>query len=63
MIKRCYGGAGYLWDPYLGMYHVRNRVYDPYQQRWLQRDPIGFAGGPNLYQYCMGDPIGMVDPM
>jgi len=37
-------------------------VYDPVDARWLQRDPIGYAGGWNLYQYCKGDPLGMVDP-
>jgi RHS repeat-associated protein len=41
-----FGGAGYWWDRYLGMYHVRHRVYDPERGRWLQRDPIGYwAGG------------------
>jgi len=28
----------------------------------LQRDPIGMAGGWNLYQYCGGEPWGYVDP-
>jgi len=56
------GFAGYWYDPHLKMYHVRHRVYDPVDARWLQRDPIGYAGGWNLYQYCKGDPLGMVDP-
>jgi len=45
------------------LYHVRHRVYDPMGGRWLQRDPIGMAGGWNLYQYCGGEPWGYVDPM
>jgi RHS repeat-associated protein len=57
-----FGGAGYWWDRYLGMYHVRHRVYDPERGRWLQRDPIGYLSGWNLYQYCGGDPINGVDP-
>jgi len=39
------GFAGYWYDPHLKMYHVRHRVYDPVDARWLQRDPIGYAGG------------------
>jgi RHS repeat-associated protein len=58
-----FGFAGYMWDPFLKLYHVRHRVYDPMAGRWLQRDPIGMAGGWNLYQYCGGEPWGYVDPM
>ena len=57
-----FGFAGYMWDPFLKLYHVRHRVYDPMGGRWLQRDPIGMAGGWNLYQYCGGEPWGFVDP-
>ncbi|QOJ00938.1 MAG: hypothetical protein HRU70_10695 [Phycisphaeraceae bacterium] len=31
--------------------------------RWLQRDPIGTAGGSNLYQYADADPLRLIDPM
>ncbi|MFN8816591.1 MAG: RHS repeat-associated core domain-containing protein [bacterium] len=58
-----FGFAGYLWDPFLQLYHVRHRVYDPMGGRWLQRDPIGIAGGWNLYEYVGGDPWGYTDPM
>ncbi len=58
-----FGYAAYVWDNHLGLYHVRNRVYDPYHGRWLQPDPIGFAGGMNLYQYCGGDPVDRIDPL
>jgi RHS repeat-associated protein len=58
-----FGFAGYLWDPFLQLYHVRHRVYDPLGGRWLQRDPIGVAGGWNLYEYVGGDPWGYTDPM
>lgn len=58
-----FGFAGYLWDPFLQLYHVRHRVYDPMGGRWLQRDPIGVAGGWNLYEYVGGDPWGYTDPM
>jgi hypothetical protein len=31
--------------------------------RFLSRDPIGFAGGPNLYGYARNNPTRFVDPM
>ena len=52
------GFAGYWYDPHLKMYHVRHRVYDPVDARGLQRDPIRYAGGWNLYQYCNGGSAG-----
>jgi RHS repeat-associated protein len=55
--------AGYWYDPHLGLYHVRHRVFDPARGRWMQRDPIGYLGGPNLYAYVSGEPMGYVDPM
>ncbi len=57
-----HGFAGYLYDTHLGVYHVRARTYDPRLGRWLQRDPIGYAGGWNLYEYTEGDPLSDIDP-
>ncbi|MCW5765449.1 MAG: RHS repeat-associated core domain-containing protein [Phycisphaeraceae bacterium] len=57
-----FGWAGYLWDPALEVYHVRHRVYDPADGRWLQPDPIGHAGGWNLYEYGGGDYANTIDP-
>ncbi|MBX9627173.1 MAG: RHS repeat-associated core domain-containing protein, partial [Gemmataceae bacterium] len=38
-------------------------MYDPNVGRWLQPDPIGFAGGdPNLYRYVGNSPTNFVDP-
>jgi uncharacterized protein RhaS with RHS repeats len=31
--------------------------------RWIQRDPIGYAGGVNLYEYVGGRAVAGVDPM
>lgn len=42
--------------------HVGHRYYDPGSGRFLQRDPIGIRGGPNVYSYVGSSPTGMVDP-
>lgn len=55
--------AGYWWDHRLKLFHVRHRVYDPSAGRFLQRDPIGYAGGSNLYMYGMNSPFRHVDPL
>ena len=39
-----------------------HRYYDPATGRWLNRDPIGYAGGINLYGYVGGDPVSRADP-
>ena len=36
--------------------------YDPRIQRWIQRDPIGEAGGINLYGFVGNSPLNAVDP-
>jgi RHS repeat-associated protein len=38
------------------------RFYDPDLGRWLNRDPIGEAGGLNLYGYVRNDPVNLWDP-
>jgi RHS repeat-associated protein len=40
----------------------RNRFYDQATGRWTQEDPIGFAGGINLYAYAGNDPVAYTDP-
>jgi RHS repeat-associated protein len=39
------------------------RAYDPQLGRWLSADPIGEAGGINLYEYVGGDPMNLLDPL
>ena len=40
----------------------RNRAYDPGTGRFTQEDPIGLAGGLNLYGFAGGDPVNFSDP-
>ncbi len=42
--------------------HVASAFYDPTLQRWLNRDPVGEAGGVNLYRFVENGPVGGYDP-
>jgi RHS repeat-associated protein len=42
--------------------YFRNRVYDQETGRWTQEDPIGVAGGLNLYQFNGNNPVLYTDP-
>lgn len=50
------------YDPVTGLYWYGFRYYDPGSSRWITRDPLGEAGGINLYAFVNGDPLGNVDP-
>lgn len=45
-----------------GLMYRRNRYYDPVTGRFTQEDPIGLAGGLNLYGFAAGDPVNYTDP-
>lgn len=45
-----------------GLIHMRARYYQPNLGRFINQDPIGFAGGMNWYSYANGDPILNNDP-
>lgn len=45
-----------------GVLYRRNRYYDPGSGQFTQADPIGLAGGPNLYGYAGSDPVNNFDP-
>jgi RHS repeat-associated protein len=55
--------SGREYFPSLGLYDMRNRIYDPLMGRFYQTDPIGFAGDPtNLYRFCGNNPLLGGDP-
>ena len=45
-----------------GLLYRRNRYYSPEQGRFISEDPIGLAGGLNLYGFAEGDPVNYSDP-
>ena len=57
-----YAGSMYLNRAMAAPWNMRNRQYNPNLGRFLQTDPIGIAGGVNLYAYVGGDPVNLVDP-
>jgi RHS repeat-associated protein len=46
-----------------GLYYYGFRFYDPNAQRWINRDPIGEAGGINLFRFVGNDPVSRIDPL
>lgn len=52
--------AGHFEDEHTGLFYNRFRDYDPRLGRYLQPDPIGIAGGENLYAYP-ANPLVCVD--
>ena len=45
-----------------GLLYMRARYYNPEIRRFINADPIGFAGGMNWYAYAGNNPIMYVDP-
>ena len=48
--------------PPITLQHVGARWYDPDIGRFVQRDPIGIAGGLSVYAYVLNRPTIGVDP-
>jgi RHS repeat-associated protein len=54
-------GNSYLFtgrrlDEETGLYYYRARFYSPERGRFLQRDPLGYVDGMNLYEYTKSRP-------
>jgi RHS repeat-associated protein len=56
------GYAAREWDATAGLYQVRARWYDPHTGRFVSEDPIGLAGGINVYAYALNSPVNYTDP-
>ncbi len=54
--------AGREYDQESKLYYMRARYYDPELGRFISEDPIGIAGGLNLYKYAGNDPVNGRDP-
>lgn len=54
--------TGHLSHAASGLVLAPFRAYDPGLGRWISEDPIGEAGGLNLYGYVGNHPAGLVDP-
>jgi RHS repeat-associated protein len=50
----------YLDD--VGLNYYGYRFYAPKIGRWMNRDPLGEAGGINLYGFVQNDPVNKIDP-
>lgn len=54
--------TGQMWLPEIGLQYSKARIYSPTLGRFLQTDPLGYADGPNLYNYVGSDPVNRIDP-
>jgi len=49
-------------DDGTGLYYFRARYYNPAWGRFISEDPVGLAGGIDLYAYANGNPVLSIDP-
>jgi len=57
-----YGYIGGRFDPDTRLLFLNSRFYDPASQRFITEDPIGVAGGLNIFAYAGNDPVNLFDP-
>lgn len=53
--------AGQYYDRETRLHHNYFRNYNPTLGRYIEGDPIGLAGGMNIYTYANGNPLSSVD--
>lgn len=54
--------TGRRLDEETGLYYYRARYYDSERGRFLQRDPLGYVDGMNLYEFVVNNPVRYSDP-
>jgi RHS repeat-associated protein len=57
-----FGFSTKRYDAQTGLIYYGYRFYGPESGRWLTRDPLGEAGGMNLYAFVGNNPVNWVDP-
>jgi RHS repeat-associated protein len=58
-----WGYIGQMWMSEFSLSYFHARFYAPQLGRFMQTDPIGTAGGVNLYAYTGNDPVNWSDPL
>jgi len=58
-----FGFTGQRYESETGLLYLRARYYDPDSGRFLTKDPLGIAAGPNAYIYVKNSPPNLVDPL
>jgi RHS repeat-associated protein len=54
--------TGQRFDPETGLLYYKNRHDSTFFGRFMQRDPLDYANGANLYQYVRSNPVRWLDP-
>ena len=61
-IDHLFAFTGRHYDESTALQNNLNRWYDPQTGRWLSQDPVGIAGGVNLYAYVFNSATNHTDP-
>lgn len=55
--------TGREYDSETRTYYYRARNYNPQLGRFMQRDPLEYKDGVNVYEYCLSNAINKIDPL
>ena len=55
--------TGQTFDPAIGLYYYRHRVYHAQLGLFVSRDPVGYVDGASLYCYAASGPVDLRDPL